>query len=271
MTRPLAIASTTTFVLLLSVTALASEPARMRLLTLNIHHGRGADDEINLPRIAETINAARPDLVALQEVDRGTKRSGQQDQLVVLSELTGLHHAFGKAIDFEGGDYGVGILSRYPISSSMTFRLPSSEDREQRVALEVRVPAPEFSPVIFVSTHLDHHADDKDRLAQAEKLLDLFSHGPSAAILAGDLNATPDSNVLRLLGQYWQLADQRQQLTAPAKKPKAKIDYILFPKDSPWQVRSAVVLDDRASSDHLALLVELQSAKSTGQGSTEKR
>ena len=246
----------------MTTSALSSEPATVRLLTFNIHHGRGADDDIDLTRIAKTIKASRADLVALQEVDRGAGRSQEQDQSLKLSELTGLNHAFGKAIDFDGGQYGVAVLSRYPIASSKTLPLPSSKDREQRVALEVRVPVPEFSPLIFVCTHLDHHSDEKDRMAQATKLLDLFSHGPSAAILAGDLNATPDSNVLRTLGKYWQIADERRQFTAPAGKPREKIDYILLPKDTPWQVNSAEVLDDDVSSDHLALLVELRSVKS---------
>ena len=67
--------------------AAAEQPARLRVLTFNIHHGRGADGQIDLARIARTVRAASPDLVALQEVDRNTSRSGGQDQLKQLAKL----------------------------------------------------------------------------------------------------------------------------------------------------------------------------------------
>ena len=66
-------------------------PAReLRVLSYNIHHGRGTDGAIDLPRIARVIAATRPDLVALQEVDRGTGRANGVDQADALGELTGL-------------------------------------------------------------------------------------------------------------------------------------------------------------------------------------
>ena len=77
-------------------------PARVRVLTYNIHHGEGMDGRIDLVRQAEILNREAPDLVALQEVDRGTKRSGGVDQLAELGRLTGLTPTFGRAIDFQG-------------------------------------------------------------------------------------------------------------------------------------------------------------------------
>ena len=62
----------------------------MRILTYNIHHGEGLDGRIDLPRIAAVIAAQRPDLVALQEVDRNARRSGGVDQAAELGRLTGL-------------------------------------------------------------------------------------------------------------------------------------------------------------------------------------
>ncbi len=237
----------------------AAEPLRLRVMTFNLHHGRGDDGMIDLSRIARTINGARPDLVALQEVDRHTSRSQQVDQLERLATETGMHAAFGKAIDFEGGQYGVGVLSKFEITDSQTFPLPGGQDRERRVALEVRLQAPGFPPFIFVCTHFDHHAGDEDRKAQAARIVELFGGGPSWAIVAGDLNARPDSDVLKILGRRWRPVDaDRLRPTAPARNPRSKIDYILIETDRPWIVNSSEVLPDRASSDHLPLVAELQ-------------
>ena len=71
------------------------------------------------------INSVRPDLVALQEVDQNTTRTLKVDQAAELARLTGLHFAYGKAMDYEGGGYGQAILSRYPIRHSEVYFLPS--------------------------------------------------------------------------------------------------------------------------------------------------
>ena len=84
----------------------------LRVLSYNIHHGEGLDGRIDLSRQAEIMKREEPDLVALQEVDRGTVRSGSVDQLAELARLTGLAPVFGQTIALQGGDYGVGVLSR---------------------------------------------------------------------------------------------------------------------------------------------------------------
>src|SRR4030095_13030808 len=89
-------------------------PTSLRLVTYNIHHGEGNDGSIDLPRLAHVTQSLHPDLVALQEVDIKTARTGQVDQAAELARLTGMHYVFGKAIDFDGGQYGNVVLSRYP-------------------------------------------------------------------------------------------------------------------------------------------------------------
>ena len=85
-------------------------PPIVRALTYNIHHGEGTDGRLDLSRLAAIISSAAPDLVALQEVDLGTARAGGVDQLAELGRLTGMHPVFGKAMDYQGGAYGVGVL-----------------------------------------------------------------------------------------------------------------------------------------------------------------
>src|SRR5688572_17864158 len=78
-------------------------PVTVRVLTYNIRHGEGMDRVYDLVRLADIMRATEPDLIALQEVDRGTERSGRTDQLEVLAGLLGMHGEFGRAIDFQGG------------------------------------------------------------------------------------------------------------------------------------------------------------------------
>lgn len=235
----------------------AVEPARLRVMTFNIHAGYGTDGKLDLARIAKTIRESDPDLVALQELDRKTKRSRGRDLLAELAELTEMKSAFGKAIDFQGGEYGVGVLSRLEIVQSKVFRLPTSAGREQRVALEVLVRSPDLPKLVFVCTHFDHTSDSTDRLAQAKRLMQLFSKGPSTAIIAGDLNATPDSEPMTILKRHWKLADENNNPTIPSASPKKKIDYVLY-EDNAWELGSVNVMLERAnSSDHLPVCAEL--------------
>ena len=142
--------------------ATATGPRRpsYRCLTYNIHHGEGLDGRLDLPRLASIMTSEAPDLIALQEVDRGMKRANGVDQLTELSRLTGMYGVFGKAMDYQGGVYGVAALSRTPMGRVTNRRLPGLPDREPRTALTVDVETTERrSRVQFTTTHLDQGRD----------------------------------------------------------------------------------------------------------------
>ena len=84
----------------------------MKVMTYNIHHGEGTDGVIDLPRIAGVIRAVNPQIVLLQDVDRGTRRAGEVDQAEELAKLLGWHHVFGEAMPLEGGSYGEAVPQR---------------------------------------------------------------------------------------------------------------------------------------------------------------
>jgi endonuclease/exonuclease/phosphatase family metal-dependent hydrolase len=246
----------------------ASSPTRLRLLTYNIHHGEGVDRAIDLPRLAKVIRSVNPDLVALQEVDNKTGRTGRVDQAAVLGQLTGMQHAFGSAMDFDGGQYGVAILSRYPILGTKTHALPRISGAEPRAALEVRARIGEKGPeIIFIGTHFDHEGE-QDRVASAQYLNSLhpntegqlgtwFTADEPPMFLAGDLNAKPTSNAMRVLYREWTdpTAD-RTTPTFPCSKPEEEIDYILMrPKSSQVSPGETKVVPEPVASDHCPLLL----------------
>jgi endonuclease/exonuclease/phosphatase family metal-dependent hydrolase len=232
----------------------------IRVLTYNIHHGRGTDDQIDLVRIAKVIKSARPDIVALQEVDNKTLRSGRVDQTAELARLVGMDGKFVHQIDYEGGQYGQAILSRFPISNLEVHWLPGTPDRERRIAGAASIRIGERN-LIFVTTHL-HHANQTFRQRQAEQLSEIFAADDAkqqTVILAGDLNATPESAPLQAFEKRWTsvTAGRTDALTFPASAPARQLDYILaFPKTR-FDVIDASVIDESIASDHRPLVVEL--------------
>ncbi len=235
----------------------------LRVMTYNIHIAKGLDDKFDLQRIANVIKAANVDVVAVQEVDVKARRSGGVDEAAELARLTGMHGIFGKAIDHDGGDYGQVILSRRPIQKMDVHKLPNAADHEQRIALVARIKQPKPLPnLLFVGTHLHAKNDPELRLAQAVELNRILKNDLSAqkpaAMLLGDFNATPDSEVMKLMGESWEDATADSGPTVPSEAPRRKIDYILLPKGHGWEVVSAKVLDEPVASDHRPVVVELK-------------
>ncbi len=240
--------------------------AELRVLTYNIHHGEGTDGKLDLKRIAEVILSARPDLVALQEVDHRTQRTGQVDQAAELGRLTGYHAVFGKAFDFSGGQYGAAILSRWPFEKTEPRVLPGSAGQEIRPALTAWIKeGATGSGVTLISTHLDHQSE-QERLTQARRLLEYASEDRGRpVILAGDFNAVISSPVMKLFEPDWlNPAASKPLFTIPSEKPSRQIDFILFQPKERWRVLDARVLESNAS-DHCALLVVVEFAEEATQ------
>src|SRR5947199_10169181 len=91
--------------------------APLRVMTYNIHVGVGMDKKLDLQRIASVINAQHPDLVGLQEVDRGVERTQRIDEIAEIAKMTKMDYAFAFNLSYQGGQYGVAILSRLPIKA----------------------------------------------------------------------------------------------------------------------------------------------------------
>jgi len=249
-----------------SVSTSAPAPApTLRILTYNIHHGEGLDGKVNLARIAQVIMTSGADLVALQEVDRKTTRTGRVDQAMEIGILTNMHVRYGAAMAFQGGEYGQAILSRWPILMLRTHFLPNPAQREPRIAVSAVIQTGTGHVVRFVSAHLDSNTEDDNRWLQAVRLQETFGMDDSLpVILAGDLNDVTESRSLNRLMQHWTDASAGNPLpTAPAGTPQSRIDYVLLrPKN--WEVRGSTVLDEAMASDHRPLLVTLATPPAKG-------
>jgi len=248
-----------------TATALADEPTRIRVLCYNIHHGAGMDGKVDIERIAKVILSVDPDLVSLQEIDRGVKRSHGIDEPAELGRLTKMTHLFERNIPFQGGDYGNAILSRLPVTGHRNVHLPSHYEGEQRGALVAELTAPNAAktPIRFIATHIDYRGDDAERMDSVKAIEEAAREKPDVpTILAGDLNSLPDSRVMKAFGENWTRTDDGSDssslFTFPADQPNRQIDYVLVRPAKRWKVVETRVLDEPVASDHRPLLVVLE-------------
>lgn len=232
----------------------------VKILTFNIFHGATMKGDFNLDAIAKVIIDADPDFVALQEVDFKTNRAKNYDLVTELGWRVKMAPLFAKAMDYDSGEYGEGVLSKYTFLQSRNIALPYTPGNEPRTALEIVTVLPSGDTIAFVGTHLDHLQDEKDRLAQAEKINEVFSINKYPTILAGDLNAIPGSTPINILEEIWSASYDKKnpEPTFPSDNPTKKIDYIMFYPKYRWRVLETEVIQDSIASDHCAYMVSIE-------------
>jgi endonuclease/exonuclease/phosphatase family metal-dependent hydrolase len=161
-------------------------------------------------------------------------------------------------MDYQGGAYGMAILTRYPIESVTEVPLP--EGNEPRTALAVRVALPDERPLTIVNVHFDWVRDDGFRFAQAEALGKYLDGLNGLYIVFGDFNDVPDSRTLKLFkaraGEAAKPAGDR--FTFSATRPEKEIDHIFFAPASAWRARDVRVIDEPLASDHRPVVAVLE-------------
>ena len=234
----------------------SSREEMLRVLSYNIKHGNGMDGKVDLSRSASLIKRLKPDLVALQEIDKSTERTGKTDQAMELGRMTGMHAEFGPFFDYQGGEYGMAVLSKNKPSEVKNHRLPDGQEPRTSLAITV-VPIENGPEILFVGIHF--YATAEERLAQAKRLLEILKGETRPIILAGDYNSRPGSDVLQLFAENeWSIPDKGEdRLTFPSDNPRSEIDFIMFRNLNGWKVRKIDVLEEPLVSDHRPVLLEL--------------
>jgi endonuclease/exonuclease/phosphatase family metal-dependent hydrolase len=244
----------------------------LRVMSYNIHAGTGQDNVLDLDRQAAVIEAHRPDVVALQEVDvHWSARSDYADQASWLAARLRMRAFFGPIYtlppDRPGApprEYGLAILSRFPILAAENHKIT-------RLSTQGPDPGPELAPgfpeiVIRVrgmplhvyDTHLDFRADPAMRRVQVADMLAIMNERPGATILAGDFNAAPDAAELAPL--WSELNDVMTRPggpdlpTYPADVPLQRIDYVTA---TPGIGVRGVWVPETVASDHRPVVADL--------------
>lgn len=222
----------------------------LTVLTYNIHHGSGMDTVLDLDRIASIIREQTPDVVCLQEVDRGLPRTRKMDMPALLAEKLGMTCVFESNYNFDGGEYGNATLTKWPVISSRNIALPNPLSQEPRGCLVVQIEW-EGTKLDVFNTHLG--LNGQERLAQAEAIVTALGENP--VILAGDMNENVTAPAMQRFTERLQDTflekEGRLSGTVPARAPTRRIDYILTSPS--FRVGDAVILDSpeaAAASDH---------------------
>jgi len=230
----------------------------LTVATYNIRHGRGMDGVVDLTRTGRAIAALGADVVALQEVDKLVQRSGRVDEPSVLGAQLGMSHAFGAFMPYQGGEYGLAILSRYPIRRQQALRLP--DGNEPRVALLAEVELPSARRILVVNVHFDWVANDSLRYRQVEALASVVDTVSLPVVLLGDFNDQPGSRTLtRWAARFASVAKPAaDRFTFSSTEPNQEIDHILLAPRAAWTADTARVVSDPLTSDHRPFVARLR-------------
>jgi len=245
----------------------------LRLMTWNVHRCVGTDRKLNVARVAEVIAACRPDIVALQELDVGRRRTGGVDQAHRLAEMLQMRAHFNAALTVEEERYGDAILTALPerlVKTGPLPGLPKLRGLEPRGALWVAVEVGGVELQV-INTHLG--LVPREQQVQTAELLGqrwLGSEGfTGPAVLLGDFNATPFSQTYRMLTAVMRDAQdglaKAPTATFPSGFPILRIDHVFLSAgvrtitvESPFDPRA------RVASDHLPLVVTLDLPAGSG-------
>lgn len=235
-----------------------AEALRFRIATYNVHGCRGTDGVVSTARIAEVIRRFDADVIALQELDVGRRRSRGIDQAAEIGRHLSMHVHFHPAHHIEEEKYGDAILSRLPCRLVRGGVLPSIGEPRGALWVAIDVGSTE---VQVVNTHLGLRR--RERMMQVETLLGpLWTGAPEMrgmpCILTGDFNAVPPSTPYRMLARAFGQMGPKDKATFPSRWPILRLDHI-FIRDG-LEFRDCKVLSDRhirLASDHLPVVASL--------------
>lgn len=227
----------------------------LKIGSYNVRNAKGMDNMVDFDRIAKVINDMDAHAVAVQEVDSATERS---KGLVVLDELakrTNMFASFNASIEFSGGKYGVGILTKEEPLRIEAVALPGREEKRSLLLVEMK-------DYVLCCTHFSLNKEDRQASVELiQKLVNKYETKP--VFLAGDLNASPYSPEITHLQSNWTMLNNSAQPTFPSNIPTESIDYIFLKQNNRFRytVIKAEVMNEPMASDHRPLWVEVRIVK----------
>jgi endonuclease/exonuclease/phosphatase family metal-dependent hydrolase len=229
--------------------------ATLRVATFNVHHGAPRRGPVDLDKTIAACRSLDADVLAVQELDVGTSRSGGVDQPAVLAESLGMHVRFVATVTLRGGGtYGHALLSRGPLRDVRVLDLAREDGREPRAAI-VAATSIGSRELSVVAMHLQNHrrGDPQPPLAvrQLGEALAALDERPAPRVALGDLNLEP--SVVDPVMAAFQLSRIPTPATIPSDRPSSTPDHIAVG----GLALVAVSVPATVVSDHRPVVVDL--------------
>lgn len=239
----------------------------IKVMTYNVKHCSPYIQGVSEPAVdmqgtADAINLGAPDIVLIQEIDRKTKRSNGVDQVAELAKMTGfVYFYFSKAQDYQGGEYGDAIFSKYPLRDKGTYDLPRKEIEGVYVGYATLGKATVTvggHTITIANTHLATTQENRD--IQLPYLDELLKGGKYPVILGGDMNATPYNSTIKTLDSYGFVRSGvgENVFTIPSTGPTKELDFICFRPADTFAVIEHQVITGTNASDHLPVVSHIK-------------
>ncbi len=228
----------------------------VRVIDYNLHDAVNTAGGVDPEALALVIEESGADIVGLQEVSRGWLVWGGMDMLTWLSQRLDLPYVWDATADAQ---WGMAILSRYPIVSVATYDLPPEDIQLPRGFTVAQIDVA-GQILTVINTHFSEKDDqDEIRTTQASAILSTWNNA-EATIIMGDFNALPDSQAIALFLEAGLIdisreIGQQPTFTYYSAKPDHQIDYIFVTPDLRY---SDFVIRSTMASDHLPLAVTIE-------------
>ena len=231
--------------------SIGNKGRNVKILSYNVRNCRGLDDSTDYKRVANIITRAAPDVVALQELDSATQRSNGIVALNELASFTKMYKTYSASIAYQGGKYGIGILTKAKPIKWKVVALPGREERRSLLIVELK-------DFIICCTHFSLTAED--RIASVDIINEALKGFIKPIFIAGDFNAVKGSEVIGNMEKKWEMLNNPELPTIPADHPNKCIDFIFVAKftGNTFQTIRTIVEQEPLASDHLPVWVEVK-------------
>ena len=226
----------------------SKEENSLRVMSYNVRNCRGMDEVVDYQRVADIMNRVDPDVIAVQELDSASVRSNGVFALKELADRTRMYYTYGPSIDYQGGKYGIGILSKEKPLSYWMLPLPG-----RRLLLVA-----EFKEYVMCCSHFS--LTKEDQVLSVPIILDALTDIRKPLFLAGDMNSIQGSPTQNALQEKFMPLNNYKDNTIPGQSPNRCIDFIYgFDNGNQYSVlRRQVLYDEPIASDHLPLFVDVR-------------
>ncbi len=240
----------------LTTSAQTQKYLSLRVMSMNMKEG-GQYAGYSAQKFIDYIKPYDPDVIVLQEMDNLTIRNGYKDLLTEIANGTNMFPYYCKSFTYQGGGFGVAVLSKYPYFKAGRAESQPAGANEPRACGWVYVELPDGNVVRVASVHLSVESADMRVKNIAVYNTALFKDTDTPTILAGDFNAAPGSTELEYAKINWQNVGGETGFTIPSNAPNRRLDYIMgYPKR--WICDNIMIDAQPGLSDHCFLIADLR-------------